>query len=292
MTEFSVDCIVRFHDVKRLHELNRCVFSLLGQSHRPLNIILALQRFSEKEIEATRQSLRPFLDLPGAPGLTLCNLTQPTPADARTVLLNMGLRATQGRYVGFLDYDDVLYPEAYTTLVRRLQESGAGIAFAGIRVVQADVYPQFLHINHEIKNQFGSGNKLRDLFDSNFCPIHSFLIDRHQIAPEDLIFDSALTWEEDYDLLLRICAKYLSDFQLIRTQIGDYYYKRDGSNSVPFNGVMSAAQLEAYEKVAARIEGRRRTTLVSPEVQVAQGLDPVRPGMTIRDFMNVVPRRV
>src|SRR5687767_6601856 len=101
----QIDCIIRFHDVRRLQELDRCVFSILGQSYRPVNIILALQRFSAAEIAATRQALAPMLSLPGAPALTICNLEQESPKDARTLLLNMGLRAAKGRYVGFLDYD-------------------------------------------------------------------------------------------------------------------------------------------------------------------------------------------
>jgi hypothetical protein len=291
MNNRLVDCIVRFHDVRRLGELNRCVFSLLGQSRRPINIILALQRFSEADIEATRQSLQPMLDLPDAPQLTVCNLDQPTPVDARTLLLNLGLSAARGRYVGFLDYDDVLYPEAYDLLTEQLRLSEAAIAFATVRVVHVDVYPQFLRIDKDVKNPFGSGERLRDLFDRNFCPIHSFLIDRQKIANEDLIFDSALTWEEDYDLLLRICAKYRSDFKLIRLPVGDYYYKRDGSNSVPFNGLQSQTQIDAYDRITTMMEARRRTTLISAEVQAEQGLVPVQPSMTIRNFMDIVPGR-
>ena len=32
----QVDCIVRFHDIRRLAELKHCVFSLVGQHYRPL----------------------------------------------------------------------------------------------------------------------------------------------------------------------------------------------------------------------------------------------------------------
>src|SRR4051812_21959293 len=95
----QVDCIVRFHDVGRLNELDRCIFSLVGQSYRPLNIILVLQRFSEAEVAETRQRLAPMLGLPGAPTLEVHNLERPVPKDARTLLLNMGLQAAQGRYV-------------------------------------------------------------------------------------------------------------------------------------------------------------------------------------------------
>lgn len=291
MTHQTVDCIVRFHDVRRLDELTRCIFSLLGQQYRPVNVILALQRFSEQDVATTRASLAPFFALSGSPTLQICNLDQPTPKDARTLLLNMGLGAAQGRYVGFLDYDDVLYPEAYRLLVSQLQGTGAAIAFASVRVVLADVFPGFLHIEKEMPVPFGLGDNLRDLFDANFCPIHSFLIDRQQVDEVDLMFDSALNWEEDYDLLLRICAKYRSSFALIATRVGDYYFKKDASNSTPFNGLHTAGLRQAYDRVSTMIEARRRTTHVSPMVQAEFGLHPVSPDMTIRDFMSRVPGR-
>jgi glycosyltransferase involved in cell wall biosynthesis len=240
-----------------------------------------LQRFSDAEIAATRQRLAPMLGLPGAPTIEVHNLERPMPKDARTLLLNMGLRAAQGRYLGFLDYDDLLYPEAYKTMVSQLRATDS--AFASVRVVSADVYAQFIRIISELKDRF-PGHGLVDLFRGNFCPLHSYLLDRHKIDSDDLVFDSLLTWEEDYDFLLQICAKYPSDFSLIKTQIGEYYYKTDGSNST--GAVLSEAKRSAYEMVSAIIEARRRITVVSSKLQQENGISPPEPMMTIREFLN------
>ncbi|MFP6558159.1 glycosyltransferase [Paraburkholderia sp. B3] len=287
MIENQIDCIVRFHDAKRLYELNRCVFALVGQTHRPLNIILAVQRFSEMEIAATHAALEPLLRLPNAPTLILRNWDSPTPTDARTELLNMGLRSATGQYVAFLDYDDVLYPEAYAVLVDRLKTSRSAIAFASVRVVNADVHQQFIRITRQVDAPF-AGEDLKDLFRANFCPIHSYLIDRSIVSPDILSFDTVLTWEEDYDLLLKICASYPSDFQAIGKIIGDYYFKTDGSNSVPTNGILSEERQLIYERVTALIEVRRRTTLVAPEVQAQLGLDVCATTMTIRGALDAL----
>src|SRR5215472_17104213 len=101
MPERQIDCIVRFHDFGRLKELERCIFSLVGQSYRPLNIILVLQRFSEAEIGATQLALTSMLRIPDAPKLTIRNFEQAMPKDCRTLLLNLGLEAAEGRYLGF-----------------------------------------------------------------------------------------------------------------------------------------------------------------------------------------------
>lgn len=285
MSEHQVDCIVRFHDSRRLYELNRCIFSLVGQTYRPLNIILVTQRFTAKELDETRASLQAVLSLPNAPTLSMVNWEASEPRDARTALLNMGLQAAKGRYVAFLDYDDVLYPEAYSLLVERLRSSSAAIAFASVRVVQASVFPQFIQVAALAKPLFG-GAGLSDLFKSNFCPIHSYLIDRQLVSKDILSFDMSLTWEEDYDLLLRICAAYPSDFDALKIQVGDYYYKNDGSNSVPTNGGVGEARLAEYAQVVATMERRRKTVSVSHAVQKQLGFSVLRDDVTISSVLN------
>jgi len=285
MMENQVDCIVRFHDAKRLYELKRCVFSLVGQKHRPLHIIIAVQRFTDAQVADTRAALAPILSLPNPPTATIRNWESASPNDARTELLNMGLAAATGQYVSFLDYDDVLYPEAYAILMERLKVTGNAIAFATVRVVAADVFPEFIHVAGQ-KGAHFSGEDLRNLFLANFCPIHSYLIDRSIVSPDILSFDTAITWEEDYDLLLKICAAYPSDFAAVKKTIGDYYYKNDGSNSIPTNGMLNKERALEYERVQDFIEVRRRTTLVAPEVQKQLGMRTISHSLTIRDALN------
>ena len=45
--------------------------------------------------------------------LHVLNRSDPLPADARAALLNLGSRRRTGRYVAFLDYDDLIYPEGW-----------------------------------------------------------------------------------------------------------------------------------------------------------------------------------
>lgn len=289
MSQEQIDCIVRFHDARRLLELKRCIFSLVGQTYRPLNIILTVQRFSSGEIDAVRRALEPVLGFPHAPALTIINWEEPWPVDARTALLNLGLQAAQGRYVAFLDYDDVLYPEAYELLTAQIRKTQAAIAFATVRVVRAEVHAHFVQVKEVLTPPF-SGDSLLDLFKSNFCPIHSYLLDRKAISEHLLHFDETLAHEEDYDFLLRICAGVLSDFELIKIPVGDYYYKTDGSNTVPTESGLTGEKLAEYERLQTIIEVRRRITLVSPVVQAALGLSPVQPNMSIRNVLAALDR--
>ncbi|MBB5462643.1 glycosyltransferase [Paraburkholderia sp. Cpub6] len=287
MIEDQVDCIVRLHDVKRLNELERCVFSLVGQTYRPLNIIVVLQRFSPSDIAQVEASLARLLKMHDAPSLELVNFTSEEPKDARTELLNLGLSKASGQYVAFLDYDDVLYPEAYSLLVDRLKTSNAAIVFSSVRVVHADVSPQFIVATRADSAVF-PGEGIEDLFVANFCPIHSYMIDR-SITSAELYFDPLLTWEEDYDLLLRITAAYPSDFKLVGTIVGDYYIKSDLSNSTGVAGAegkLSGERLREYEQVAALIEARRRITRLSETVKNQLGLRDRAENMTIRNALK------
>lgn len=289
MIDAQIDCIVRLHDSRRLLELERCIFSLVGQRYRPLRIVLATQRFTRDEQRQVQEVLAPLLALPDAPELVLCNWEGSHPPDARTELLNLGLEAGTGRYVAFLDYDDTLFPEAYELLMSRLRDSGASVAFASVRTVGADVHADFVHVAGHVPSPF-SGAGLADLFRGNFCPIHSYLIDRAGLPDGLLRFDTSLVWEEDYDLLLRLCSTVSADFQALPHVIGDYYFKTDNSNTIWSAPVLSVEKAKAYEDVAARIEMRRLLTVVAPEVQ--RGLlaaDP-DPALSIRGLHDALDR--
>ena len=91
MTE-QIDTIVRFHDATRIAELSRCIFSLVGQSHRPLRIILTVQRFSEIELRETEAALKPLLHGEEDVSLLIVNWEHAEPADARSALLDLGIR--------------------------------------------------------------------------------------------------------------------------------------------------------------------------------------------------------
>lgn len=287
----QIDTVVRFHDVSRLVELKRCVFSLIGQSYRPLNIILATQRFSENDIHEVRKALAPLIDEEEGVTLSVVNWDRAEPEDARSELLNLGLQSAEGHYLAFLDYDDVLYPEAYELLVSCLKDSAAAIAFAAVRIMRLDVYERYLYATEEIVPGY-RGSGLIDLLRNNFCPLHSYVIDRQQMANDPILFDATMTMQEDYDWLLRLCARYTSDFSLVSTRIGDYYYKTDGSNTVPTTGGITDKEQAKLDAVITAMEVQRRMTIVSEAVQRTLGITEPNETATIRDVIDRVKKGV
>jgi len=255
----KVSCIVRMHDPSRLVELERCLFSLCGQQHASVQAVIVTQRFNPTQLAAIHSVTSRLSELDPAPQFLVLNYEHAEPRDARSALLNLGIRFADGQYLGFLDYDDTLYPEAYSLLVRRLQSTRAAIAFASVQVVNADVHSDagFVRPTGLRATNFVGTGSYDLLFRGNFCPIHSYLIDRSRIPETMSWFDTSMTFEEDYDLLLRICWTLPSDFELLRTPIGEYYYKSDASNSSSV-GVENRGPVPPVERwMRAKIEARR-----------------------------------
>ena len=273
----TLDVILRTHDPARLDELGRALFSALLQDHRPTTLTIVCQRFPEPALHALETLLTPLRTIEHGVPIQVLNHTDPHPIDARAALLNRGLQATTGRYTAFLDYDDLIYPEAYRLLIAELQSSGAAVAFGGIlttTVTRQGLVPITLDKQHVFR-----GEGLAQLLHNNFCPLHSFVLDRTRIPPGHLHFDETLSALEDYDFLLRICASHPSSFRLKDRIIGEYLLKDDGSNANPLAQGGTAAD---WGPALAEIERRKSHLVLSPTV-LAQLADP---NTTVAAFLD------
>ncbi|MDM0017559.1 glycosyltransferase family A protein [Variovorax saccharolyticus] len=260
----TTDVVIRFHAPARLIELERAVFSVVAQNAQPTVVHVVTQRFGEDAIAATRGRLQPLFETQPNSRLEIHNWRAATPLDARSCLINEGIRHASGRYLSFLDYDDVLFPEAHEILRERLNITGAAIAFASVQTMRVTVHETFVKtVGREIAPFKGS--TLFDLMRENLAPIHSYLIDRSRAPLEELHFDETLAWEEDYEFLLRLCARAKADFAKVGTFVGYYNFKTDGSNSVPTTPQAARERSEAYARVRAEIARRKAGIALSPE---------------------------
>ena len=275
----SLDVVIRTHDPARGDELNRAVFSAALQDYAPVTIHVVCQRFSAAALDAVRADLAPIFAVASGAALDVLNRPDPLPADARAALLNLGLRAAHGRYVAFLDYDDLIYPEGWRLLIEELEASGAAVAFGA--VINASVSRDGLVPHVTAKRRVFEGDGLPRLLWNNFCPLHSFVLDRSRL-PADLAFDEGLVALEDYDLLLRIVSQHPSSFRLKDKLVGEYLLKDDGSNLNPM--ATAAVSSPAWDAALAAIEARKATLVLSPAVQEQLGIN--QPGLTVAGFLK------
>lgn len=250
-SEAGVDVVVRYHDARRSSELSKCLFSLWTQKHHPVQPIVVTQNVPRPEVDRVIDEFD-WDELRPRPIVHVVDAAPP--ADCRARLLNLGMAAGRARYVAFLDFDDLAYPDAYSYLVGRLRAATAAIAFGGIVVKRILWYGDVDFVVSQETPFRGRG--LLDLFRDNFCPIHSFVIDRERVAPQDLQFDESMTRLEDYDFLLRLCSRYESDFKGLSQVVGIYRWRVDGGNTIivpgaPASSADEAAWAEARERIAA-----------------------------------------
>jgi hypothetical protein len=287
MPNNTLDVIVRFHAPNRIAELERCLLSIVCQEYQPVTIHIVTQRFTACDVDLVEGCARLYQRLGMRVDIRVHNFTAESPKDARSALLNLGIQNAHGKYLAFLDYDDVIYPEGYRLLINELQDSGCSIAFGGVTAKLAEVCYDALLVHRKFSPWTGSN--LVDLFRQNHCPIHSFVIDRSQVTNSDIVFSEHLTHGEDYDLLLRLCAKYRSSFALKRKIIADYYMKNDGSNTILLASNDSEHLRNVWAVAEDSIEAQRRSIRLTVDVQRSVGLSTLEP-CTIRQALDFLSR--
>jgi hypothetical protein len=181
----------------RPREIRRALASAAGSSWRPLEVVVVYQGPEGADWDDLRQ-------LPGklAP-LPVHVLRNAHGGDRRAENLNIGWAAGQGRYMGFLDDDDTLEPEHLRFLVDAMEASGRAWAYGQVVLRKED---EALAVVSESRPFRRHRFALRDLWNENFLPIHSLLIDRERLVPSLRArpFCEELDRSEDWDFLLRL----------------------------------------------------------------------------------------
>jgi len=157
----------------------------------------------------------------------------PERTDGRSILLNEGLKAAGGRYLAFLDYDDVVYPHAYELLIGRLTESGKAVAVGGCLIAHLkSVGPDQPYLIENKTARVVGNRPLLQIIAKDVIPIHTFVVDTNRVDPDDLVFDTNVTCYEDYLFLLGLAAKYRFDFDTLLKPIAEYRQRDDGTNTI------------------------------------------------------------
>ncbi len=238
-----VSTILRLHDPRRIDRLRLALMSLCGQRHSHIEPIIVLQNFSDADELRVQQAVDQFPWSEATRRAKIINLRGLPAGDHRTKLLNAGLNAATGDFVGFLDYDDYLYPNAYSLLISRIEKSGKPAAFAQLLLSQVD--PKSSGGACLSKKLFPTPITRHIFFLENIYPIHSFLIKRELV--KNIAVPEHLEVLEDYYFLLSVLNKQDWDDSLVGgSPIGEYVYWTDNSNTV------STSETESEEGKAWR----------------------------------------
>ncbi|MBN2330027.1 MAG: glycosyltransferase [Candidatus Omnitrophica bacterium] len=226
-----VSIVVRTYN--RLERLRECLQSLRRQTFESFEAVI---------VNDAGEDAAPALtdELGAIPFQYICNAQNM----GRTAALNIGVEAAKGAYIGFLDDDDVVYPDHIQTLADK--------AFSeNLPVVYSDV----LNVTFQQDPQTGEWKRMKEQlvysFDfnadnfllANYIPITCLLIRRDCFEAAGP-FDESLTIYEDWEFLIRLSRKF--PFQHIAKVTGEYRRRDDNSN------IRESEQYPINERVVKR----------------------------------------
>ena len=222
-----VSIIVRTCNPQRFFLLEKAVKSIYENKYRPIEIIIVAQTESDYFIEKINKLIEKYQE-----SFFLMQLViNQTSEDERAKNLNLGITKSQGRYIGFLDDDDIFYDNHIPLLINSIKkpESTAWV-YGDVALVLCHLTKsnnlQKISFEYPFKRDKFS---IKELFKQNFIPLNSYLLDRNKIQNNLLLFDESFRFGEDYAFLIKIAVKYIPEY--VGKVTSEYRIFQDCSNS-------------------------------------------------------------
>lgn len=187
-----------------------------------------------------------------APGRRLRVVTPPAPG-GRTSALNAGLAAATGRYLAYLDDDDLYRPDHLATLAGFLDGTDEyGAVFSSVQQVVQTLGVDGRYHGDEIWFVFGHAFDRNRILFKNDVPLIA-LMHRRELGERAGGFDEAFDLFEDWDFLIRLSR--LTRLHHLPAVTATYRLRDDDSNATtgaPWLGERAqAARRRLFAKHAA-----------------------------------------
>jgi glycosyltransferase involved in cell wall biosynthesis len=171
---------------------------------------------------------------------------------------NTGIACAEGKYITYLDDDDVIYPAHIETLVNFLQNSNYKIAYTdAYRILQEKQGEKYITISKEV---FHSQDFNREYFlVASYIAIQSIMHEKACFEKTGY-FDESLATHEDHDLWIRLSHWF--DFAHIAKVTSEFYEKIDSESLTGSNKQRRLTNLETLYK--------RYSEWSSPKIQYLQ----------------------
>ncbi|MEZ5490129.1 MAG: glycosyltransferase [Gammaproteobacteria bacterium] len=236
-------------------ELDEALQSIAAQHYRPLEIVL-VDAAGTGTLKDTLDAWPTGTDVPIHPVSNGSPLPRPLAA-------NLGLEASHGEYLLFLDEDDWIAPEHIGNLVAALGANPAvQAAYSSTR--KAD--PQGNLLDEVFEHEFDATLLRLD----NYIPIHAMLFSR-RLLQDGCRFDESLAIYEDWDFWLQLAQQ--TDFLHI-DEMTAFYRQGGGSETDNINHeakfrhgqLLAEARTKLYGKWKARWTAEQVNELIGATV--------------------------
>lgn len=124
----------------------------------------------------------------------------------RSAARNTGIGVARGKYIAYLDDDDMYYPNHVQTLVEFLENSEYKVAYTdAVMAEQQKQNGQYVTINRSVPYSFDFDND--KILVGNFIPMLCLMHEK-SCLDETGLFDVNLNTHEDWDLLIRLSRNF------------------------------------------------------------------------------------
>jgi hypothetical protein len=263
-TSAKVTTIIRLHQQGSPALLERALLSLLAQAGCHVQPLITLQDFSDAEVARLQASWTAMPWAPDCQPIIRRYASKAQSPDLRSLMMNDALKSVASGYVALLDYDDVVFPEAYRTLVGQLKTSGKAVSFGRVYSVYIDGVSQKIC---ERQKRFVDGRGYQEFLWNNHAPIHSFVMDMDKLDLSNIKFYDFMKFMEDYYFTLQVFTEDNVDWDSLTTGvfIGDYTHWRGlARNTVAVSDEAATAAIlsdDHYIRCEGRIKGLQNRLL-------------------------------
>ncbi len=260
-----VTTIVRFHARGHFNELQNALYCLASMANCVVTPLIAVQDLDKSQLKQLEKLLE---EIPFSYGISpevVCYYSSDGKHDMRSTMLNKSLKNVKTRYGAFLDYDDLLFPDAYSWLIDRLNRTEKAVTFGRVYDTKYDCKVEMLL---ERGNYFEYNTSYGEYLNHNHAPIHSFMLDLDQLDVSQIIYHKDQKYMEDYFLTLQLITRDNTDWDslLENVYIGDYIHNVNRVHTLAISDEEERKALLSdlqYQKDEARINSLRQKIIQS-----------------------------
>ncbi|MBI3316644.1 MAG: glycosyltransferase family 2 protein [Candidatus Omnitrophica bacterium] len=164
---------------------------------------------------------------------------------------NTAIKASQGKYIAYLDDDDIYYPDHLETLVNFLETHPYAIAYTdAYHAFQKKKNEQYVTVSKKILFSYDFNRD--ELMIKNLIPILC-LMHQKECLEKAGGFDETLTTHEDWDLWIRLSRHF--DFAHIKEFTCEVRC-HDGTTTAQQKADFLRTKMLIYEKYKKYVEGK------------------------------------